>query len=50
MRSLCPHVITNIKIEDEAGATNKLMENISSLEDKVGRPLSRNHSAGVNVK
>jgi uncharacterized protein (TIGR00106 family) len=47
MRALCPHVITSIQIEDEAGATNKLKENIRSVEKKVGRPLSANHSAGV---
>ena len=49
MRVLCPHVITSIKIEDDAGATNKLKENIRSLEEKVGRPLSANHSTGVVV-
>lgn len=31
-----PHVITDLKIEDEAGAKNQLEENISSVQEKLG--------------
>jgi uncharacterized protein (TIGR00106 family) len=47
VRNRCPHVVTTIKIEDEAGATNKLADNITSVEKKAGRALRRDHSAGV---
>jgi len=39
VRTMCPHVITTIKIEDDAGAQDKLTQNIVSVEEKVGRPL-----------
>ncbi|HEV8587135.1 MAG TPA: MTH1187 family thiamine-binding protein [Methylomirabilota bacterium] len=35
------HVITLLKIEDEQRATNKLVRNVTSVEQKVGRPLKR---------
>jgi uncharacterized protein (TIGR00106 family) len=47
VRSGSSHVVTNIKIEDEAGVKNKLSANVSSVEDKVGRPLRRDHSSRV---
>jgi uncharacterized protein (TIGR00106 family) len=45
VRGHCSHVVTNIKIEDEAGATNKLKANVASVEEKVGRPLRRDFSS-----
>ncbi len=41
VREMSPHVITTIKIEDEAGATGKLTSNVRSLEEKLGRKLGR---------
>ena len=35
------HVITTIRIEDDQGATDKLRQNIKSVEEKVGRKLGR---------
>jgi uncharacterized protein (TIGR00106 family) len=35
------HVITTIKIGDEAGVKNKLVDNVASVEAKAGRPLRR---------
>ncbi len=40
-RSKSSHVITTIKIEDEAGEQDKLTRNITSVEEKVGRTLRR---------
>jgi uncharacterized protein (TIGR00106 family) len=40
-RSTSSHVITTIKIEDEAGEQDKLTRNITSVEEKVGRALRR---------
>ena len=34
------HVVTFLKIEDEEGATNKLTDNIASVEEKAGRDFS----------
>jgi uncharacterized protein (TIGR00106 family) len=39
IRRLSPHVITHIKIEDDEGERNKLTSNVTSVEEKVGRPL-----------
>lgn len=36
MRERTSHVITTIKIDDEAGATDKLRSNIRSVEEKSG--------------
>lgn len=33
------HVMTSVRIEDELGATNKLHENIASVEHAAGRKL-----------
>jgi uncharacterized protein (TIGR00106 family) len=41
VRQSSPHVITMIKIEDEEGAHDKLRRNVSSVEEKAGRPLQR---------
>ncbi len=35
------HVITTIKIEDEEKEMNKLTKNVRSVEEKVGKKLSR---------
>ena len=41
MRSKSSHVVTFIKIEDEEGVSDKLSRNINSVEQKVGRKLSK---------
>jgi uncharacterized protein (TIGR00106 family) len=41
VRQETAHVFTTIRIEDDAGATNKLMHNVASVAEKVGRPLAR---------
>ena len=38
-RALSSHVLTTIRVEDEEGATDKLNENIASLERAAERPL-----------
>ena len=40
-RKLSPHVMTTVRIEDEEGATDKLHENIASVERAAGRELRR---------
>ena len=40
-RSLSSHVMTSVRIEDEEGATDKINENIKSVERAAGRPLRR---------
>lgn len=35
-RDRAEHVVTMIKIEDEAGADNQLMSNVRSVQEKVG--------------
>ena len=35
------HVITLIKVEDDAGERNKIRTNVDSVESKVGRNLER---------
>ena len=49
VRSRCPHVVTNIKIEDEEGATDKMTANVAAVEAKIGRPLRRNHATKVTA-
>src|SRR5215211_102736 len=44
VRARCPHVVTTITIEDEDGARNKLAANVTTIEQKVGHPLRRDHS------
>jgi uncharacterized protein (TIGR00106 family) len=39
-RARSSHVITSIKIEDDAGAQNKLQSNISAIEQRLGKRLS----------
>jgi uncharacterized protein (TIGR00106 family) len=39
VRRLSPHVVTHIKIEDDEGEGNKLTTNVTSVEEKLGRPL-----------
>jgi uncharacterized protein (TIGR00106 family) len=41
VRNISPHVVTMIKIEDDAGETEQLASNLSSVEEKAGRPLSK---------
>jgi uncharacterized protein (TIGR00106 family) len=40
-RTISKHVMTTVRIEDEAGATDKLNENIASVERAVGHELKR---------
>ncbi|HLG13054.1 MAG TPA: MTH1187 family thiamine-binding protein [Blastocatellia bacterium] len=40
-RSMSDHVLTTLRIEDEAGASDKLNENIKSVERAAGRKLQR---------
>lgn len=40
-RKLSAHVMTTVRIEDEQGATDKLHENIASVERAAGRELRR---------
>jgi uncharacterized protein (TIGR00106 family) len=40
-RSMSPHVFTTLRIEDEEGATNKIQENVASVERAAGRSLKR---------
>lgn len=40
LRARSRHVMTAIRIEDEEGETNKLVRNITSVEEKLGRPLA----------
>ena len=39
VRQLAPHVLTEIKIEDDEGSTNKLRRNITSIEEKIGHAV-----------
>ena len=41
IRERTPHVVTSIRIEDEEGERNMLKRNVSSVEEKVGKPLRR---------
>ncbi len=49
VRAHCSHLVTNIKIEDEVGANNKLIANVATVEEKVGRSLRRDHSSRVTA-
>ena len=40
VRSISPHVITLIKIEDDEEERNKLTQNVTSVQEKVSRPLN----------
>jgi uncharacterized protein (TIGR00106 family) len=50
VKARCPHLITTIKIEDDAGAKNKLRGNVASVEDKLGHAVGRNHSSRIVAK
>ncbi len=39
MREVAMHVITNIKVEDEADESHLLDYNVQSIEEKIGRVL-----------
>lgn len=41
VRTMSSHVFTTLRIEDEEGATNKIQENILSVERAAGRTLKR---------
>lgn len=41
MRRHSSHVVTSVTIEDEEGATNKLRENVASVEQKVAFSIPR---------
>lgn len=34
------HVLTTLRIEDEEGESDKLTRNVTSVEEKLGRPLA----------
>ena len=40
MREKSRHVFTTVRIEDEEGENNKLVRNIASIEEKLGRQLA----------
>lgn len=40
-RTRSSHVMTTVRIEDEAGATDKITENIASVERALGHQLKR---------
>jgi uncharacterized protein (TIGR00106 family) len=40
-RSFSEHVFTAIRIEDDAGASNKLVDNVTAVENFAHRPLHR---------
>lgn len=42
----CPHVVTTVKLEDDAGETNNLRQNVASVEQKAGVPGQGRTSAG----
>lgn len=44
VRKTAAHVVTLIKIEDDAGERHKLARNVSSVEEKVGHPLGRSEA------
>ena len=48
VREMSPHVITSIRIEDDAGERNKLQSNVTSVEQKIGHPLHQ-MSAGHQI-
>lgn len=35
-----PHVVTFIKLEEDEGERNKLADNVTSVEEKLGHPLN----------
>ncbi|HSD29186.1 MAG TPA: thiamine-binding protein [Vicinamibacteria bacterium] len=45
-RRTSKHVITLVKIEDDEGQSGKLLSNVTSVEEKAGRPLATSVAAG----
>ncbi len=41
MRTMATRVLTTVRIDDESGASNKLMSNVSSVEHAAGRQFKR---------
>lgn len=39
-RQTSRHVLTTMRIEDEEGENDKLTRNVTSVEEKLGRPLA----------
>jgi uncharacterized protein (TIGR00106 family) len=39
-RQTSRHVLTTLRIEDEEGENDKLTRNVTSVEEKLGRPLA----------
>jgi uncharacterized protein (TIGR00106 family) len=46
IRQTSPRVITSIKIEDDAGATDILIHNVTSVEEKIGHKPQRHSRSG----
>lgn len=40
VRELAPHVITSIKVEDDEDGDNKLLKNVTSVEEKLGHSVA----------
>jgi len=40
VRASCDHVVTLLKIEDDADGHNKLTRNVTSVEEKLGHALT----------
>jgi uncharacterized protein (TIGR00106 family) len=49
VRELCPHVITTIRIEDDADGDQKLLRNITSVEEKLGHQVNAGPCAPTGV-
>jgi uncharacterized protein (TIGR00106 family) len=49
-RERSPHVITTIKIEDDAGERDKLHRNVASVDEKAGHPLGRQRPAPADAR
>lgn len=47
VRRHCPHVVTQIKIEDDEETAGKLVSNLRSVEEKAGRPLETSPQTGA---
>ncbi|MFN0120557.1 MAG: MTH1187 family thiamine-binding protein [Blastocatellia bacterium] len=47
MRTTATRVLTTIRIDDELGERNKLIENLQSVERAAGRPLRRQAASGA---
>ena len=47
LREKYPHVITHIRIDDDSDSSNKLADNIASVESKAGRTLRKFGACGL---